>query len=95
LLFDEIIRIFAKNISMKTVICISIDTDSKTPISINKPEDVSPPTTPEEAKEVITNDIQCLAEALCFMVGVAEDNGYVNGNETLTKLIVRLNKDLK
>lgn len=80
---------------MKTVINITIDTESKTPISINKPEDINPPTTAEEAKEVITTDIKCLAEALCFMVGVAEDNGYVNGNETLTKLIVRLNKELK
>jgi hypothetical protein len=80
---------------MKTVICININTESKTPISINKPEDVSPPTTAEEAKEVITTDIKCLTEALCFMVGVAEDNGYVNANETLTQIIVRLNKELK
>jgi hypothetical protein len=29
------------------------------------------------------------------MVGVAEDNGYVNANETLTQIIVRLNKELK
>jgi hypothetical protein len=80
---------------MKTVINISIDTESKTPISINKPEGVTPPTTAEEAKEVITTDIKCLTEALCFMVGVAEDNGYVNANETLTQIIVRLNKELK
>lgn len=80
---------------MKTVIGITIDTESKTPISINKPEDVTPPTTAEEAKEVITTDINCLTEALCFMVGVAEDNGYVNGNEMITKIIVRLNKELK
>lgn len=80
---------------MKTIIGITIDTESKTPISINKPEDVAPPTTPEEAKEVITNDIKCLTEALCFMVGVAEDNGYINANEMLTQIIVRLNKDLK
>jgi hypothetical protein len=80
---------------MKTVINIAIDTDSKTPISINKPDDITPPTTAEEAKEVITTDIKCLTEALCFMVGVAEDNGYVNANETLTQIIVRLNKDLK
>ncbi len=80
---------------MKTVINISIDTESKTPISINKPEDFSPPTTSEDAKELITTDIKCLTEALCFMVGVAEDNGYVNSNETLTQIIVRLNKDLK
>jgi hypothetical protein len=80
---------------MKTVINIAIDTDSKTPISINKPDDITPPTTAEEAKELITTDIKCLTEALCFMVGVAEDNGYVNANETLTQIIVRLNKDLK
>ena len=80
---------------MKTVINIAIDTDSKTPISINKPDDITPPTTAEEAKEVITTDIKCLTEALWFMVGVAEDNGYVNANETLTQIIVRLNKDLK
>ena len=80
---------------MKTVINITIDTESKTPISINKPEEINPPTTAEEAKEVITTDIKCLTEALCFMVGVAEDNGYVNSNETLTQIIVRLNKDLK
>jgi hypothetical protein len=80
---------------MTTVINITIDTESKTPISINKPEEISPPKTAEEAKEVITTDIKCLTEALCFMVGVAEDNGYVNSNETLTQIIVRLNKDLK
>lgn len=84
-----------KKNTMKTVINIAIDTDSKTPISINKPDDITPPTTAEEAKELITTDIKCLTEALCFMVGVAEDNGYVNANETLTQIIVRLNKDLK
>ena len=45
-------------------------------------------------RKVIT-DINCLTEALCFMVGVAEDNDYINGNETLTQIIVRLNKELK
>lgn len=80
---------------MKTVINIAIDTESKTPISINKPEEINPPTTPEEAKDVITTDIKCLTEALSFMIGVADDNGYVNANETITQIIVRLNKDLK
>lgn len=80
---------------MKTTINITIDTESKTPISINKPEDITPPTTSEEAKDIIITDIKCLTEALCFMVGVAEDNGYLNGNEMLTQIIVRLNKDLK
>jgi hypothetical protein len=80
---------------MKTIININIDTDSKTPISINKPQDVEPPKTFDEAKQVITTDIQCLTEALCFMIGVAHDNGYLDSNETLTKTIIRLNKDLK
>ena len=80
---------------MKTVINISIDTESKTPISINKPEEIVPPKNAEEAKGIIITDINCLTEALCFMVGVAEDNGYINGNETLTQIIVRLNKELK
>ena len=80
---------------MKTVINISIDTESKTPISINKPEEITPPKNAEEAKEVIITDINCLTETLCFIVGVAEDNGYVNANEILTQIIVRLNKELK
>jgi hypothetical protein len=29
------------------------------------------------------------------MIGVAEDNGYINANEILTQTIVRLNKELK
>ncbi len=80
---------------MQTVIILNVDTESITPISIGKPDTFEPPKNKEEAKEIVINDIKCLTEALCFIVGVADDNQYVNSNEVLTEIIIRLNKELK
>ena len=61
---------------MKNVIYITIDTERDQPIIIGKPPEITPPTTPEEAKEMILIDINCLTEALCRLIDIANQNDY-------------------
>lgn len=61
---------------MKNAIYITIDTESDQPIIIGKPPEITPPGTPEEAKEMILIDINCVTEALCRLIYIANQNGY-------------------
>lgn len=67
---------------MKNAIYIDIDSDREnTPILFSKPPHIPQPTTKEEAKVMILNDITSLSEALKFLIIVAADNNYANGDE--------------
>jgi hypothetical protein len=63
---------------MKNTIFISIDTERDQPIIIGKPPEITPPGTPEEAKEMIIIDINCVTEALCRLIDIAHQNKYGN-----------------
>jgi hypothetical protein len=80
---------------MKTTLTITINTDEQIPISITKPIDSEPaPTNPDEAKTMISKDILCTLEALCFMIDAAHENGYGDRNDLINQAVIRLNKNL-
>jgi len=60
---------------MKNKIQIDVDTDRTPNVLIGHPVEFNP-TTPEEAKEVIVNDISCIFEAFCMLVHLADQSGY-------------------
>lgn len=75
---------------MKNDIFISIDTEREQPIVIGKPPEVPPPSTPEEAKEMILVDITCVTEALCRLIDIAHQNNYGELGELVDNAIVTL-----
>ena len=75
---------------MKNTIFISIDTERDQPIIIGKPPEITPPGTPEEAKEMIIVDINCVTEALCRLIDIANQNGYGNTIELVDNAIMSL-----
>jgi hypothetical protein len=75
---------------MKNNIFISIDTERDQPIIIGKPPEVPPPATPEEAKEMILVDINCVTEALCRLIDIAHQNDYGELTELVDAAIVTI-----
>tara|TARA_R110000782_G_scaffold15939_2_gene46099 strand:- start:6832 stop:7098 length:267 start_codon:yes stop_codon:yes gene_type:complete len=76
---------------MKNTIIINIDTEKDHPITISKPEEITPPpTNNEEAKEMILLDIKCVVEALCTMIHVASTNKYGEKKTLIEDSIIRL-----
>lgn len=61
---------------MKNIIIIDIDTARTPVIKINKPDLLSPPTTPEEVKELILKDFECIAEGMLTLMHTSIVNGY-------------------
>jgi hypothetical protein len=75
---------------MKNNIFISIDTERDQPIIIGKPPEIPPPASPEEAKEMILVDINCVTEALCRLIDIANQNSYGELSELVDNAIVSL-----
>lgn len=75
---------------MKNTIFISIDTERDQPIIIGKPPEITPPGTPEEAKEMINIDINCVTEALCRLIDIANQNGYGETTQLVDNAIMSL-----
>lgn len=75
---------------MKNAIYITIDTERDQPIIIGKPPEITPPETPEEAKEMILIDINCITESLCRLIDIAHQNNYGNMNDLIDNAIMTL-----
>jgi len=78
---------------MKNKIQIDVDTERKPNLIIGHPEEFNP-TTPEEAKEVIINDISCIFEAFCELIHLADQSGYGKKSDYVKTAIEHLNKML-
>jgi len=76
---------------MKNSIYIDIDTEREEPIMIGKPNEIAPPTTPEETKIMIINDISCLCEALSLMIRMSDKNGYGSKEDLVKASVMHLN----
>jgi len=61
---------------MKNTIYIDIDTDREQVILLGKGADSPPPTSPEEAKEMVLNDVECMTEALISLMHLAHENKF-------------------
>ena len=75
---------------MKNSILIDIDTERDQPILIGKGQENEPPTTRDEAKEMILTDISCLCEALITLIHVADQNEYAHKEDMVNKAIEQL-----
>jgi len=74
---------------MKNLLYIDIDTDREQPILIGKGQDIIPPTTPEEAANMIITDISSLCEALCSLIHISDQSGYAT-KESLVNESVKI-----
>jgi len=77
---------------MKNTIFISIDTERDQPIIIGKPPEITPPGSPEEAREMIIIDINCVTEALCRLIDIANQNSYGDITQLVDKAIMSLHE---
>ena len=77
---------------MKNIIIITLDTDSEEPLKIGRPLDIPQPTTPEETRIVVNNDIVLLNEALMYMIKMGSQNGYCDRLEVTNKCLTDLYK---
>jgi hypothetical protein len=75
-------------------IFIDIDTDRNKPIVFGKPPDITPPSNKEEAREMILNDIICLAQALKTLIIMADENEYADKKELVIASINTINEAL-
>lgn len=75
-------------------IFIDIDTDRDKPIIFGKPPDITPPSNKEEAREMILNDIICLAQALKTLIIMADENEYADKKELVVASIDTINEAL-
>jgi hypothetical protein len=76
---------------MKNLIIIDIDTEREQIVQINKSADFVLPTTPDEAKKMIINDISCTLEALCTLIKISDANHYANKKELISTCFKYLN----
>lgn len=79
---------------MKNTIIIDIDTDRERPILFTKPAHIEPPKDKNEAREMVLNDIFCLAESLKMFIMMANENQYGDNKELVSKTIDIINEAL-
>ena len=77
---------------MKNVIIIDVDTEREQQLQIGKPSDIQAPTSPEEAKAIIVNDIACVFETFKTMVLIADKSGYGKKEDYIKTAITDLNE---
>jgi hypothetical protein len=76
---------------MKNQIFIEVDTEkADKPFIISKPMEYQP-SSPEEAKTGIINDISCVCEALCRLIITADNSGYAKREDLVKASISLLN----
>lgn len=76
---------------MKNILIIDVNTERKPVIQIGKPESVVKPTTADEAKTMIINDISSACEGLCMLIHLADQNKYGNKEELVRTSVNYLN----
>lgn len=75
---------------MKNSIFISIDSEREQPIMVGKPEQYSVPSTDEEMKEMMIYDVECMTDALYFMIENISKNNFGDKKEIVDKCIIKL-----
>jgi hypothetical protein len=79
---------------MTNSIFIDVDTERDKPIIFGKPPDITPPATKEEAKEMILNDIICVAQSLKTLIIMAHENEYAAKKDLVIACINTINESL-
>lgn len=71
---------------------VDVDSEREKQVIFNKPSDFIMPSSPDEAKEVIIEDLKTLAHGLGCLIKIAEDSGYGSA-ETLLNESIELLKE--
>lgn len=79
---------------MKNLIIIDVDTEREKPLIFGKGPDYQAPTTADEAKEIIIQDLGCVLDAFLSLVHVADQNDYADKTDLVAKAIKELNQYL-
>lgn len=72
---------------MKNIIMVDVDSERPNQVIFNKPNDFIIPTTDEEAKAVVIDDLKTLAHGLGCLIKIAQDKGYGTANQMLDESI--------
>lgn len=75
---------------MKNSIFISIDSEREQKIMVGKPEQHNVPSTEEEIKEMMIYDVECVTDALYFMIENISKNNFGDKKEVVDKCIIKL-----
>ena len=76
---------------MKNLIVIDYDSERPEPIIIAKPNSKEP-TTPEESKAVIMDDINCVVQTLVRLINIADSSKFAEKNKAIDATIFCLNQ---
>jgi len=76
---------------MKNIITIDVDTDRDAVVMISKPSTIPVPTTEEEAKKMILDDISIACEGLCTLIHIADQSKYGEKADLVKTSIKHLN----
>ncbi len=76
---------------MKNIIVIDYDSERDEPIIIAKPNSKEP-TTPEESKAVIIDDINCVAQTLVRLINIADSSNFAKKVDLADTVILFMNQ---
>lgn len=72
---------------MKNVVIFDKDTERDEKLIITKPEGTEQPTSEEEAKAMIIEDISTATEGLMTLVKIANDSGYMDEDKSAQMIV--------
>ena len=75
---------------MKNTIYIEIDSEKSEPILFGKGPESTPPKNAEEASDMVLVDINCLTEALMYLIHLADQNNYGEKDKLVLEAIDKL-----
>jgi hypothetical protein len=75
---------------MKNIVIVDIDTDREHKVLLGKPEDITQPSTPEEASKMVLDDMTSLCDGLVTLIHAAHDSGFVKDHVALDACIKRI-----
>jgi hypothetical protein len=76
---------------MKNLIVIDYDSERAEPIIIAKPNSKEP-TTPEESKAVIMDDINCVVQTLVRLINIADSSKLAKKDDVINATIFCMNQ---
>lgn len=75
---------------MINIIIVDVDTEREPPIIIEKTDKTPPPTTPEDAKIMLANDIRDLCNGLATLIQLGSANSLIDKEAAINAAIKSL-----
>jgi len=80
---------------MKNSLFIDVDTEREQMVLIGKPPEIQQPENPQEAANMIMDDIASVCEALVTLIMICDNSGYAKKEEMLTTTLKYLSDTLE